>query len=66
MDPNVQHLLKLQVPTVIFTKISGKSDSCMCLNTANQMHALNTSCDDLTVLSEYEGCSCFEVPVAVY
>jgi len=62
MDPNFQYSLKLKVATVIFTKISGKSDSCMYLNTANQIHALNTSHDSLPVVSEYEDFSCFKVP----
>jgi len=66
MDPNIQYSLKLKVATVIFTKISGKSDSFMCLNTPNQLHALNTSHDSLPVDSEYEGFSCFKVPFAVY
>jgi hypothetical protein len=66
MHPNIQHSLKLKVATVIFTKILGKSDSCMCLNTANQLHALNTSHNSLHVVSEYEGCSCFKVPAVVY
>jgi hypothetical protein len=43
-----------------------KSDFCMLLNTANQILAPNTSCDGLTVLSEYEGSSCFEAAIAVY
>jgi len=66
MDPNIQHSFKLKVATVTFTKISGKSDSYMCLNTANQFQALNTTHDSLPVVSEYEGCSCFKVPAVVY
>ena len=66
MDPNLQNSPKHKVATVIFSKISGKLDSYMCLNTANQFHALNTRHDSLTVVSEYEGHSYFKVPAVVY
>ena len=48
--PQYPTFTQAQVAAVIFTKISGKSDSCMCLNSAQQFHALNTNHDSLACL----------------